>query len=239
MLDDEVSNRLVSSKLSRLLWRAKLSSTPVPVRQASLQKLARLLDIGGLDRQTQNSEIRAVSAASSTGKGRRLNHGKADLRRNSDCCCITRATMLFPGASPRELATAGTRCLIVFAFLLQALLPVRANDAAGPSASQATATDNAGARAEEEPIYFSQAKDLPIAAGQVWSVAVSPDGSTLAVGSGMPDKPGALALWDASTKRIRAVVHEKLGIRSVAFSPDGKILATADSDSKTARLRNS
>ena len=127
--------------------------------------------------------------------------------------------MLFPGTSPRDLATIGSRCLIVFAFLLQPLLPVRASDATGPNASQATATDDAGARAEEESIYFSQAKDLPIAAGQVWSVAVSPDGNTLAVGSGMPDKPGALALWDVSAKTIRAVVHEKLGIRSVAFAP--------------------
>src|SRR5262249_5889662 len=157
--------------------------------------------------------------ASSGGQGRRLSRWEAKLRRNSDCCCIKRANMLFPGASRRELATAGSRCLIVFAFLIQPLLPAGASEPPDPLASKATATGDPGVPAEEESIYFSPARDLPIAAGQVWSIAVSPDGNTLAVGSGMPDKPGGLALWDVPTKTIRAVVHEKLGIHSVAFSP--------------------
>src|SRR5262245_21202389 len=133
---------------------------------------SRMLDFGGLHRQTQNSDIRAVSATSCRGKGRRLSRSEADLRRKSGGCCIKRATMLFSGTSPRELATAGSWSLIVFAFLLQPLLPAGAHDSPDPRASQITATDDSAARADEESIYFSQAKDLPIAAGQVWSVAV-------------------------------------------------------------------
>jgi ABC-type Fe3+-hydroxamate transport system substrate-binding protein len=45
-------------------------------------------------------------------------------------------------------------------------------------------------------------------------------GKTLAVATGMPDKPGALTLWDVPTKTVRVVIHEKLGIRGVAFSPE-------------------
>src|SRR5262245_29742771 len=82
-LDDDVNNMLVSSKFPRFLGRTRLSST-----------LAHMLDFGSLQRQTHYSEIRAVSAASCRGKGRRLSRGEADLRRNSHCCCITRATML-------------------------------------------------------------------------------------------------------------------------------------------------
>src|SRR5262245_1146573 len=106
-----------------------------------------------------------------------------------------------------ELGTAVRACVAVLAFVLQPS-PVLAQ------------------QGEEESSYFGPARELPTAAGQVWSVALSPDGKTLAVASGMPDKPGALSIWDVPAKNIRARVYDQLGIRAVHFSPDGKTLAT-------------
>ncbi|HKS40040.1 MAG TPA: protein kinase [Blastocatellia bacterium] len=62
---------------------------------------------------------------------------------------------------------------------------------------------------------------------EVWAVAYSPDGHTLAT----VDDAGWLALWDTSTGQqvIRIKAHEEY-IWNVKFSPDGKLLATASGD---------
>ena len=67
----------------------------------------------------------------------------------------------------------------------------------------------------------------------VWSVAFSPDGTTLA--SGSADK--TIRLWSLSEPRAEPRVlrgHES-SVRSVAFSPDGTTLASGSVD-KTIRL---
>ncbi|WP_423509375.1 trypsin-like peptidase domain-containing protein [Streptomyces xinghaiensis] len=66
----------------------------------------------------------------------------------------------------------------------------------------------------------------------VSSVAVSPDGNTLATGS----RDRTVRLWDVRTHRLRATLtgHSR-SVGSVAFSPDGKTLATGGED-RTVRL---
>jgi WD40 repeat protein/DNA-binding XRE family transcriptional regulator len=66
-------------------------------------------------------------------------------------------------------------------------------------------------------------------AGDVYCVAFSPDGKTLAVGSGTAAArgEGTVGLWDVTTRRQIGVIHgDGGGVSALAFSPDGKTLAT-------------
>ncbi|BDM74963.1 hypothetical protein HEK616_84500 (plasmid) [Streptomyces nigrescens] len=67
---------------------------------------------------------------------------------------------------------------------------------------------------------------------EVYSVAFSPDGRTLATGS----TDGRARLWDVATGRTRTGLEGHGGeVWSVAFSPDGRTLATGSKDGR-ARL---
>ncbi len=74
--------------------------------------------------------------------------------------------------------------------------------------------------------------ELPFAgydAGQVWSLAFSPNGKTLAVG-----RSGTTLLLEPRTGKIIRELKD-WGVASVAYSPDGKLLATG-TNAKTIGL---
>jgi WD40 repeat protein len=59
--------------------------------------------------------------------------------------------------------------------------------------------------------------------GPVYHVTFSPDGKSLAVGSG-----GTVTLWDAATAANTATFATEDCVDWIAFSPDGKSLASSD-----------
>jgi WD40 repeat protein len=70
--------------------------------------------------------------------------------------------------------------------------------------------------------------------GWIYSVAISPDGQTVA--SGGYEQP--VTLWDTGTgRRLRILTEHSGRVYSVAFSPNGKILASGGEDS-TVRIWN-
>ena len=63
--------------------------------------------------------------------------------------------------------------------------------------------------------------------------ALSPDGALLAMG----DRKGAVSLWDAGTgKFLRELGTLDASVRSVAFSPDGRLVAVARTDNVNGTL---
>jgi RNA polymerase sigma factor (sigma-70 family) len=72
-------------------------------------------------------------------------------------------------------------------------------------------------------------------ARELWCVAVSPDGKTLASVSDRPSRPGELVLWDVVSGKPRLRVRQH-GARAVTFSPDGKTVAVANFFDRTVRL---
>src|SRR5262249_53371701 len=59
----------------------------------------------------------------------------------------------------------------------------------------------------------------------VWSAVLSPDGKLAAAGAGWWDRPGEVGVWDLATGKLLLYIAERRGVASVAFSPDGKLLA--------------
>src|SRR5262249_844239 len=74
-------------------------------------------------------------------------------------------------------------------------------------------------------------RDLGAGTTEVLAIGVSPDGRVVASG----DALGNLDLWDAAKgTKIHSHKHDR-PLKAVAFSNDGKLLATAD-DNRTVRV---
>src|SRR5205814_8739050 len=124
------------------------------------------------------------------------------------------------------------------------LVPTPGRTAAPPSAeaqkkADATRADEPAVGSSDEPSqYQPNPRVFTGGGGQVWQAAVSPDGKTLAVvAGGTGDNEGALTLYDLPDGKERATLSHVKPIRSVAFSRDGKHLATGDF-ANNAQLRD-
>jgi WD40 repeat protein len=73
-----------------------------------------------------------------------------------------------------------------------------------------------------------QAQDAPVGQPRtVLGLAFSPDGKSLAVGTGLPTEPGDVTLWDVATHKPIWKHDEKQGVSTVTFASDGRSLAVA------------
>lgn len=69
------------------------------------------------------------------------------------------------------------------------------------------------------------------------SIAFSPDGKTLAIGSGEPSRSGDITLWDVATGKLTKTFTERHldSVFALDFTPDGKLLASGGAD-KAVRI---
>ncbi|HMC88687.1 MAG TPA: M56 family metallopeptidase, partial [Gemmataceae bacterium] len=156
-----------------------------------------------------------------------------------------RLAMIMRGGTPKHLSRTGQVGLLGCAVFLLPLTPIPGEPpkpAANPSATtlaRPLRTVNKPVLPEEPVRFETKSFNLQQAdAGAIWAIVYSPDGKRLATASGgNGDRPGELTVWNAATRDEIYTIHEPDSVRSVAFSPDNKFIATGSFD-KTAKLRD-
>jgi WD40 repeat protein len=84
---------------------------------------------------------------------------------------------------------------------------------------------------DQEPfLYEPRPTQLQSASPRWWSFAQSPDGKILAVSAGNHEQTGEILMLDMPGGGVRGTIKHTTGIRSAAFSPDGKTLAAGSFD---------
>jgi dipeptidyl aminopeptidase/acylaminoacyl peptidase len=104
------------------------------------------------------------------------------------------------------------------------------------SSSEAQFKDKGAPQFPRRPGRGVPAQPAGNAANTFWCAVFSPDGKTLAAVGGAQETPGKLMVWDLPKARMKFQANEAKGIRSVAYSPDGKSLALALYDGKVKLL---
>jgi WD40 repeat protein/beta-lactamase regulating signal transducer with metallopeptidase domain len=151
-----------------------------------------------------------------------------------------RLTLIMAGKTPGRLSRAGLAALLAVCAALP-LAPAPGAPEEKPAEPAKEARQPGADNPDREPIQFDPDPTVfqPLD-GRLWSLAFAPAGKTVASAGGEWDKPGELVLWDAASGKPRVRVREDKGLRWIAYSPDGKLLATATASSRdhTARIRD-
>src|SRR6266849_3511850 len=144
---------------------------------------------------------------------------------------LSRRSAMFGFTIPKQSRITAT-AVPTLGFLLVTLVSLPAHQAT----PEKPANPSRPADSDESLVFDQKSVTLVGNSGEVWQHALSPDGKTLAAATGgVGDKPGDLRLWNVATGKERGSVKEHAPIRCVAYSRDGKLLATGEFD-HTAKL---
>ena len=156
------------------------------------------------------------------------------------------------GLTPKRLLRLGRNAILLTA-LLFSTLALRLPDIASASPIPfrllpGTLTSHASqpaqaASAQQDPeqsltrnprgealLFENAAEEIQPLGLQMCCVSLSPDGKTVATAHGRPQSGGEIRVWDRDTAKVRLSLPYKKGVRSIAFSPDGKVFVSGAYD---------
>jgi WD40 repeat protein/beta-lactamase regulating signal transducer with metallopeptidase domain len=145
-----------------------------------------------------------------------------------------RLTLILSGTAPKRLNVAGRLAVLGLGLGLLPLLPTLArsekkpDDAAAPKAEPVQVRkvdpDNEAIAFQPAPLTFTGGEN------EVAALAVSRDGRYLAAGTGTAYRSGDVRVWTVADHKETLIYATPLGVASVAFSPDGRYLASSGYD---------